>query len=86
MGIGCCNDWCIDIRARTQCQTTRDSCFFQSSLHLVFGYSIIIDVMQPTVNPMLGPSESALINLGARFPPCMKDVAAVPVTLELPCE
>lgn len=40
---------------------------------------------QPAVNPMLGPSESALINLGARFPPCMKNVAAVPVTLELPC-
>ncbi|KAF9229202.1 rhomboid-domain-containing protein [Gyrodon lividus] len=29
---------------------------------------------KPVVNPMLGPSGSALINLGARFPPCMKSV------------
>ena len=35
---------------------------------------------------MLGPSESALIVLGARFPPCMKDVPDVPVTLELACK
>ncbi|KAH7928549.1 rhomboid-domain-containing protein [Leucogyrophana mollusca] len=33
---------------------------------------------KPVVNPMLGPSESALINLGARFPPCMKAVAGIP--------
>lgn len=33
---------------------------------------------QPVVNPMLGPSQSALINFGARFPPCMK---AIPTTL-----
>ncbi|KAL5495301.1 hypothetical protein ACEPAI_764 [Sanghuangporus weigelae] len=40
---------------------------------------------KPVVNPMLGPSESALIFVGARFPPCMKDVPDVPVTLDLPC-
>ena len=42
--------------------------------------------MQPVVNPMLGPSGSALIRVGARFPPCMKNVSEVPVTLTLPCE
>ncbi|KAJ8584706.1 rhomboid-domain-containing protein [Rhizopogon salebrosus TDB-379] len=36
---------------------------------------------KPVVNPMLGPSESALINLGARFPPCMKVVADIPSTI-----
>lgn len=39
----------------------------------------------PTVNPMLGPSGSALIRVGARFPPCMKSVSSVPVTLQMPC-
>jgi len=34
---------------------------------------------------MLGPSGSALIRLGARFPACMKTVPGVPVTLNLPC-
>jgi hypothetical protein len=34
---------------------------------------------------MLGPSESALIQLGARFPPCMKDVQGVPVTTQMAC-
>ncbi|EIM92599.1 rhomboid-domain-containing protein [Stereum hirsutum FP-91666 SS1] len=40
---------------------------------------------KPTVNPMLGPSTSALINLGARFPPCMKNVTDVPVSTLFPC-
>ncbi|KAF8898829.1 hypothetical protein BD779DRAFT_1485725 [Infundibulicybe gibba] len=40
---------------------------------------------KPVVNPMLGPSSSALINLGARFPPCMKLVTDVPVSTLLPC-
>jgi hypothetical protein len=35
---------------------------------------------------MLGPSGSALIRVGARFPPCMKNVSQVPPTLNLPCE
>ncbi|KAH9937204.1 uncharacterized protein B0H18DRAFT_969562 [Fomitopsis serialis] len=39
----------------------------------------------PTVNPMLGPSESALINVGARFPACMKDVTSIPLTTEFAC-
>jgi len=34
---------------------------------------------------MLGPSSSALINLGARFPPCMKLVEQVPPTTLLGC-
>ncbi|KAL1685784.1 hypothetical protein GGG16DRAFT_65646 [Schizophyllum commune] len=40
---------------------------------------------KPTVNPMLGPSSSALINVGARFPPCMKLVDDIPPSFELPC-
>lgn len=40
---------------------------------------------KPVVNPMLGPSESALINLGARFPPCMKVVQGLPLTTQMPC-
>ncbi|KAF9076196.1 hypothetical protein BDP27DRAFT_1256133 [Rhodocollybia butyracea] len=39
----------------------------------------------PTVNPMLGPSGSALIFLGARFPPCMKNVSSVPTSTLLAC-
>lgn len=41
---------------------------------------------QPVVNPMLGPSSSALIQMGARFPPCMKNVTDVPITTLLPCK
>lgn len=40
---------------------------------------------QPVVNPMLGPSESALINLGARFPPCMKSVQDLSSSTLMPC-
>ncbi|KAI0961898.1 hypothetical protein AcW1_000859 [Taiwanofungus camphoratus] len=40
---------------------------------------------KPVVNPMLGPSGSALINVGARFPPCMKDVQGVPITTQFAC-
>ncbi|KAI0639673.1 rhomboid-domain-containing protein [Trametes polyzona] len=40
---------------------------------------------KPVVNPMLGPSSSALIQLGARFPPCMKNVTDFPVTTLVPC-
>jgi membrane associated rhomboid family serine protease len=40
---------------------------------------------KPVVNPMLGPSQSALIQLGARFPPCMKLVTGVPVTTLFAC-
>jgi len=41
--------------------------------------------LKPVINPMLGPSESALIQLGARFPPCMKDVQGVSITTQLAC-
>ncbi|KAF9244619.1 hypothetical protein BU15DRAFT_41909 [Melanogaster broomeanus] len=40
---------------------------------------------KPVVNPMLGPSGSALINLGARFPPCMKSVTGLPSSTLMPC-
>ncbi|KDQ20684.1 hypothetical protein BOTBODRAFT_26699 [Botryobasidium botryosum FD-172 SS1] len=39
----------------------------------------------PFVNPMLGPSQPALIYLGARFPPCMKLVEGVPLTQQFGC-
>ncbi|EKM83523.1 hypothetical protein AGABI1DRAFT_110173 [Agaricus bisporus var. burnettii JB137-S8] len=41
--------------------------------------------LKPVVNPMLGPSSSALINLGARYPACMKLVKDIPPTLLQPC-
>lgn len=40
---------------------------------------------KPVVNPMLGPSASALINLGARFPPCMKSVTGLSSSTLMPC-
>ncbi|KAF7799273.1 hypothetical protein EIP86_010505 [Pleurotus ostreatoroseus] len=40
---------------------------------------------KPVVNPMLGPSQSALINAGARFPPCMKDVQGLSPTTSFAC-
>ncbi|KAF8230653.1 rhomboid-domain-containing protein [Tricholoma matsutake] len=59
----------------------------------VFIYELVVNSraqgtpvsFKPTVNPMLGPSSSALINVGARFPPCMKLVQAVPPSLRLGC-
>jgi len=59
----------------------------------VFIYELVVNAQaqgspvsfHPVVNPMLGPSGSALIRVGARFPPCMKNVSEVPVTLNLPC-
>ncbi|RXW20632.1 hypothetical protein EST38_g5218 [Candolleomyces aberdarensis] len=41
--------------------------------------------LKPFINPMLGPSGSALINLGSRFPPCMKNVADVPISTPIAC-
>ncbi|KAF8807315.1 rhomboid-domain-containing protein [Phlegmacium glaucopus] len=59
----------------------------------VFIYELILNSRQqgsplsfkPVVNPMLGPSSSALINLGARFPPCMKLVDQIPPSTLLGC-
>ncbi|THH33565.1 hypothetical protein EUX98_g670 [Antrodiella citrinella] len=39
----------------------------------------------PVVNPLLGPSSSALINAGARFPPCMTTVQGLPLDTQFPC-
>ncbi|KAF8213129.1 hypothetical protein K438DRAFT_1803438 [Mycena galopus ATCC 62051] len=39
----------------------------------------------PVVNYMLGPASTTLINVGARFPPCMKFVSTVPPTTEIGC-
>jgi hypothetical protein len=57
----------------------------QTSCSSLARFSTPIQI-QPVVNPMLGPSGSALIRVGARFPPCMKNVSQVPPTLNLPCE
>jgi len=59
----------------------------------VFIYELVLNAreqgspisLKPVVNPLLGPSSSALINLGSRFPPCMKLVEQVPPTTLLGC-
>ncbi|KAJ7071108.1 hypothetical protein C8F01DRAFT_1109143 [Mycena amicta] len=40
---------------------------------------------KPVVNYMLGPSSTTLINIGARFPPCMKLVESIPPTMQIGC-
>ncbi|KAG8969117.1 hypothetical protein FRC03_004432 [Tulasnella sp. 419] len=40
---------------------------------------------KPVVNPLLGPSQSVLIEVGARFAPCMKHVEDAPPTFMLGC-
>ncbi|KAG7099128.1 hypothetical protein E1B28_001000 [Marasmius oreades] len=40
---------------------------------------------KPVTNVMLGPSWSALINVGGRFPPCMKLVNGAPPNALVPC-
>ncbi|WVO18280.1 hypothetical protein L204_105992 [Cryptococcus depauperatus] len=40
---------------------------------------------KPTFNYMIGPSAEVLINIGARFPPCMKSVAELPPSFSLAC-
>lgn len=42
--------------------------------------------MKPYVNPLLGPSQATMINIGARFVPCMRNVEEVPPTLQLGCK
>ncbi|KAG9033105.1 hypothetical protein FS837_002548 [Tulasnella sp. UAMH 9824] len=39
--------------------------------------------MKPFVNPLLGPSQAALIEIGARYAPCMKLIEEVPPTLQM---
>lgn len=34
---------------------------------------------------MLGPSQSALINVGARYPPCMKEIEGLTATTQFAC-
>lgn len=64
-----------------------------AAMFAVFIYELALNARQqgspislkPVINPMLGPSGSALINLGARFPPCMKLVASVPPSTQIAC-
>ncbi|EKM61250.1 uncharacterized protein PHACADRAFT_134676 [Phanerochaete carnosa HHB-10118-sp] len=59
----------------------------------VFIYELVLNAknqgtpisFHPVVNPMLGPSQSALINVGARYPPCMKEVAGLPLSTRFAC-
>jgi hypothetical protein len=39
----------------------------------------------PSFNYMIGPTAEVLINIGARFVPCMKYVEALPPTFSLAC-
>ncbi|EED80427.1 predicted protein, partial [Postia placenta Mad-698-R] len=50
-------------------------------------YELVVnDKAQGTpVSFKVRPSESALINLGARFPACMKNVSAIPLTTQFAC-
>ena len=41
--------------------------------------------IHPQINPMLGPSFSVLINMGARYVPCMKIVPGIPLDTRWPC-
>lgn len=41
--------------------------------------------IQPQVNPMLGPSLYVLINMGARYVPCMKHVEGIPSNITWHC-
>ncbi|KAK7468811.1 hypothetical protein VKT23_003311 [Stygiomarasmius scandens] len=40
---------------------------------------------KPVVNYMLGPASAVLINIGARFPPCMKLVDSIPPNFKMAC-
>jgi len=59
----------------------------------VFIYELVVNwkaqgtpfSFHPVVNPMLGPSTSALIHVGARFVPCMKQVQGIPAEFSFPC-
>ena len=41
--------------------------------------------IKPTFNPMIGPSPYVLINVGARYPPCMHLMTNVNNTISWPC-
>jgi len=40
---------------------------------------------KPVFNPLIGPSQSAMINFGARYPPCMKEISSLPSNLQFGC-
>ena len=65
-------------------QTQGSPFSFKVSVEWVKSFSLSHPA-QPVINPMLGPSQSALINMGARFPPCMKTVEGVPTTTLFGC-
>lgn len=85
MGLDSCYGWCFYQRVGGQQQGTGDASFFPCVSffhHLEFP----LTVAKPVVNPMLGPSTSALIQLGARFPSCMKLVAGIPLDTKFGCK
>ncbi|KAF9044628.1 rhomboid-domain-containing protein [Hymenopellis radicata] len=59
----------------------------------VFIYELVVNSREqgspvsfkPVVNYMLGPASAVLINVGARFPACMKLVDDIPPTFQLGC-
>ncbi|KAK9364448.1 hypothetical protein V1509DRAFT_636347 [Lipomyces kononenkoae] len=60
---------------------------FVSELIVMHKYTGSIIATKPTLNPMLGPSIYLLINMGARFTPCMHYIAGVTdvTTNSFPC-
>ena len=73
------------IMGRSRVTLSRSRYELLTFVYSVRGWSLIVLAIQPVVNPMLGPSSSALINLGARFPPCMKLIKDIPLDTNLPC-
>ncbi|KAG0166242.1 hypothetical protein DFQ28_005495 [Apophysomyces sp. BC1034] len=54
-------------------------------LEFVRNYQMTGNVIQTNpINPMIGPSFTVLINLGARFTPCMRSLPNVPLTTIYP--
>ncbi|KAF8641128.1 hypothetical protein AX17_000770 [Amanita inopinata Kibby_2008] len=67
--------------------------FLTAVMISVFIYELVLNAREqgspfsfkPVVNPMLGPSSSALIYVGARYPACMKLVQAIPPSTNFGC-
>ena len=76
--------WHFHLRACLQCSTTGNAYFLKGEVS-TNQQSNRLTALKPTINPMIGPSSSALITLGARFPPCMKYVPEVPPSMLMAC-
>ncbi|EPT04028.1 hypothetical protein FOMPIDRAFT_127634 [Fomitopsis schrenkii] len=61
--------------------------FFSLTMLAVLIYELVVNqkAQGTPVSFHVRPSQSALINVGARFPACMKDVESIPLTTEFAC-